>query len=45
MTITIINGGTQGLGEAIARKLVSQGSTGLVLGVARQIVGRLLPMN
>jgi NAD(P)-dependent dehydrogenase (short-subunit alcohol dehydrogenase family) len=31
MTITIINGGTQGLGEAIARRLVSQGSTGLVL--------------
>jgi NAD(P)-dependent dehydrogenase (short-subunit alcohol dehydrogenase family) len=31
MTITIINGGTQGLGEAVARRLVSQGSTGLVL--------------
>ena len=31
MTITIISGGTQGLGEAIARKLVSQGATGLVL--------------
>ncbi len=31
MTITIINGGTQGLGEAIARKLASQGSSGLVL--------------
>lgn len=31
MTITIINGGTQGLGEAIARRLVAQGSTGLVL--------------
>lgn len=31
MTITIINGGTQGLGEAIARRLVSRGSTGLVL--------------
>ncbi len=29
--ITIINGGTQGLGEALARKLVSEGSTGLVL--------------
>ena len=29
--ITIISGGTQGLGEAVARKLVSQGSTGLVL--------------
>lgn len=31
MTVTIINGGTQGLGEAVARKLVAQGSTGLVL--------------
>lgn len=32
MTITIINGGTQGLGEAIARRLISQGgATGLVL--------------
>ncbi len=31
MTITIINGGTQGLGEAIARRLASQGSSGLVL--------------
>ena len=32
MTITIINGGTQGLGEAVARRLVSQeGATGLVL--------------
>ena len=30
--ITIINGGTQGLGEAVARKLVGEGrSTGLVL--------------
>ena len=29
--ITIINGGTQGLGEAVARKLVADGSTGLVL--------------
>ena len=32
MSITIINGGTQGLGEAVARRLVHQGSTGLVLG-------------
>lgn len=32
MSTTIINGGTQGLGEAIARRLVEQGSTGLVLG-------------
>lgn len=31
MPITIINGGTQGLGEAVARRLVEQGSTGLVL--------------
>jgi NAD(P)-dependent dehydrogenase (short-subunit alcohol dehydrogenase family) len=32
MTITIINGGTQGLGEAIARRLISQrNATGLVL--------------
>jgi NAD(P)-dependent dehydrogenase (short-subunit alcohol dehydrogenase family) len=29
--ITIINGGTQGLGEAVARKLVADGATGLVL--------------
>lgn len=29
--ITIINGGTQGLGEALARKLGESGSTGLVL--------------
>jgi NAD(P)-dependent dehydrogenase (short-subunit alcohol dehydrogenase family) len=31
MTVTIINGGTQGLGEAIARRLVRDGATGLVL--------------
>ena len=32
MSITIINGGTQGLGEAVARALVANGSsTGLVL--------------
>ena len=31
MAVTIINGGTQGLGEAVARKLVTQGATGLVL--------------
>jgi NAD(P)-dependent dehydrogenase (short-subunit alcohol dehydrogenase family) len=31
VTVTIINGGTQGLGEAVARKLVSDGSSGLVL--------------
>ncbi len=29
--VTIINGGTQGLGEALARKLVAQGAKGLVL--------------
>jgi NAD(P)-dependent dehydrogenase (short-subunit alcohol dehydrogenase family) len=29
--ITIINGGTQGLGEAVARKLTSDGASGLVL--------------
>ncbi|MGB3733939.1 MAG: SDR family oxidoreductase [Ilumatobacter sp.] len=29
--ITIVNGGTQGLGEAVARKLVADGATGLVL--------------
>lgn len=32
MSITIINGGTQGLGEAVARRLVQHGSTGLVIG-------------
>ena len=31
MTVTIINGGTQGLGEAVARALAGRGSTGLVL--------------
>lgn len=31
MSVTIISGGTQGLGEAVARKLVTQGATGLVL--------------
>jgi NAD(P)-dependent dehydrogenase (short-subunit alcohol dehydrogenase family) len=32
LSVTIINGGTQGLGEAVARKLVADGrSTGLVL--------------
>ena len=29
--ITIVNGGSQGLGEAVARRLVEQGSGGLVL--------------
>ena len=31
MGVTIISGGTQGLGEAVARKLTGQGATGLVL--------------
>ena len=31
MSITIINGGTQGLGEAIARRLTERGCQGLVL--------------
>lgn len=31
MTVAIINGGTQGLGEAVARRLVEQGCDGLVL--------------
>lgn len=31
MPVTIINGGSQGLGEAVARKLVGEGATGLVL--------------
>jgi NAD(P)-dependent dehydrogenase (short-subunit alcohol dehydrogenase family) len=32
MRVTIISGGTQGLGEAVARKLAAGGSAGLVLG-------------
>lgn len=31
MSVTIINGGTQGLGEAVARTLANNGATGLVL--------------
>jgi NAD(P)-dependent dehydrogenase (short-subunit alcohol dehydrogenase family) len=31
MSVTVINGGTQGLGEATARTLAAQGATGLVL--------------
>jgi NAD(P)-dependent dehydrogenase (short-subunit alcohol dehydrogenase family) len=31
VSVTIISGGTQGLGEAVARKLASRGATGLVL--------------
>lgn len=30
--IVIINGGTQGLGEAVARRLVTRGASGLVIG-------------
>ncbi len=42
MSITIINGGTQGLGEAVARRLVEQGATGLVLGGRSVDRGRAL---
>jgi NAD(P)-dependent dehydrogenase (short-subunit alcohol dehydrogenase family) len=31
VTVSIINGGTQGLGEAVARRLAQSGATGLVL--------------
>jgi NAD(P)-dependent dehydrogenase (short-subunit alcohol dehydrogenase family) len=31
VTVTIINGGTQGLGEAVARKLTERGAKGLLL--------------
>ncbi len=31
MSVIIVNGGTQGLGEAVARKLVADGATGLVV--------------
>ena len=31
MTVTIINGGTQGLGEAVARRLIERGCEGLLL--------------
>ncbi len=40
--ITIINGGTQGLGEAVARRLVSEGSTGLLLTGRSVTRGRAL---
>jgi NAD(P)-dependent dehydrogenase (short-subunit alcohol dehydrogenase family) len=43
MTITIINGGTQGLGEAIARRLIAQGgATGLVLAGRSADLGQAL---
>ena len=39
MTVTIINGGTQGLGEAVARRLVEQGgATGLVRHLRGELV-------
>lgn len=40
--ITIINGGTQGLGEAVARKLVADGASGLVLAGRSVERGRAL---
>ncbi len=42
--ITIINGGTQGLGEALARRLSSQGSSGLFL-VGRSVEGLLFGVS
>lgn len=42
MNITIINGGTQGLGEAVARRLAEQGAAGLVLGGRSVERGRAL---
>ena len=42
MSITIINGGTQGLGEAVARRLAGRGATGLVLGGRSVDLGRAL---
>ena len=49
VSVTIINGGTQGLGEATARKLARRGATGLVLAgrsadrgeaLAAELIGR-----
>ncbi len=40
--ITIINGGTQGLGEAVARKLSADGATGLVLAGRSRDLGEAL---
>jgi NAD(P)-dependent dehydrogenase (short-subunit alcohol dehydrogenase family) len=42
MSVTIINGGTQGLGEAVARKLASQSATGLVLAGRSRTRGEAL---
>ncbi|MGH9271587.1 MAG: SDR family oxidoreductase [Ilumatobacteraceae bacterium] len=40
--ITIINGGTQGLGEAVARQLSADGATGLVLAGRSRDLGETL---
>ena len=40
--IVLVNGGTQGLGEAVARKLVADGAAGLVLGGRSAARGRAL---
>ena len=40
--ITIVNGGSQGLGEAVARRLVDDGATGLVLTGRSQARGEAL---
>lgn len=42
MSVTIINGATQGLGEATARRLVADGATGLVLSGRSTGRGRAL---
>ncbi len=42
MSITIVNGGTQGLGEAVARKLTADGAAGLVLAGRSVDRGRAL---
>ncbi len=42
MSVTIINGGSQGLGEAVARTLAERGATGLVLSGRSATRGRAL---
>jgi NAD(P)-dependent dehydrogenase (short-subunit alcohol dehydrogenase family) len=42
VSVTIISGGTQGLGEAVARKLAAQGATGLVLAGRSRARGEAL---
>src|SRR5690606_21350335 len=42
MTVTIVSGATQGLGEAVARRLVADGATGLVLSGRSAGRGRAL---